>query len=47
MSAAPQVDHADRDLDGDGQAEIIVVDRAMCTADGNCYWNVFRRPRDR
>lgn len=46
MSEAPRVDHADRDLDGDGQVEIIVVDRAKCTEDGNCYWNVFRRSRD-
>ena len=47
MSASPRVDRvdrADRDLDGDGAVETIVVDRAMCTADGNCYWNVFRPP---
>jgi hypothetical protein len=46
MSASPRVDHADRDLDGDGQVELIVVDRASCTEDGNCYWNVFRRSRE-
>lgn len=46
MSAEPRVDHADRDLDGDGQVEIIVVDREKCSPDGNCYWNVFRRSRD-
>ena len=46
MSASPRVDHADRDLDGDGHVEIIVVDRAQCTGDGNCYWNVFRAARD-
>jgi hypothetical protein len=46
MSTSPRVDHADRDLDGDGQVEVIVVDRARCTEDGNCYWNVFRRSRD-
>jgi hypothetical protein len=46
MSEKPRVDHADRDLDGDGQVEIIVVDRAKCSEDGNCYWNVFRRSRD-
>ncbi len=44
MSAAPKTDRADRDLDGDGVAESIVVDRAMCTAEGNCYWNVFLSP---
>ncbi len=41
MSASPKLGHADRDLNGDGVAETIVVDRSMCTADGNCYWNVF------
>jgi hypothetical protein len=46
MSERPRVDHADRDLDGDGTPEIIVVDREKCSSDGNCYWNVFRRPRD-
>lgn len=44
MSAKPHVDRADRDLDGDGTAESIVVDRGMCTSDGNCYWNVFKAP---
>jgi hypothetical protein len=41
MSNSPKLDRADRDLNGDGHAESIVVDRAMCTAEGNCYWNVF------
>jgi hypothetical protein len=44
MGHAPHTDRADRDLDGDGHAEMIVADRAMCTADGNCYWNVFTQP---
>jgi hypothetical protein len=44
MGAPPRAEHADRDLDGDGRAERIVVDRAMCTPDGNCYWNVFTQP---
>lgn len=43
-SAAPRLDHADRDLDGDGRPEAIVVDRSLCTAEGNCYWNVFATP---
>lgn len=43
MSSAPKVDRADRDLDGDGNLESIVVDRSMCSAEGNCYWNVFVR----
>jgi hypothetical protein len=44
MSAAPKLDRADRDLNGDGSAEAIVVDRSLCTAEGNCYWNVFVVP---
>jgi hypothetical protein len=46
MSDNPRIDHADRDLDGDGMPEVVVVDRAKCSEDGNCYWNVFRRSRD-
>jgi hypothetical protein len=45
IGAAPKLDRADRDLDGDGEREAIVVDRALCTAEGNCYWNVFVGPR--
>jgi hypothetical protein len=41
MGSAPKLQRADRDLDNDGRPEAIVVDRAMCTAEGNCYWNVF------
>lgn len=44
MGASPHLDRADRDLDGDGTPESIVVDRAMCTGEGNCYWNVFKAP---
>jgi hypothetical protein len=46
MGHAPKVDRADRDLDGDGTNEAVVVDRSMCTADGNCYWNVFSPGRE-
>jgi hypothetical protein len=45
MGRAPKIDRADRDLDGDGTIEPIVVDRALCTPEGNCYWNVFVPPR--
>lgn len=45
MGSSPRVDHADRDLDDDGAVEIVVVDRAMCSSEGNCYWNVFRGAR--
>jgi hypothetical protein len=46
MGDQPKVDHADRDLDGDGHAETIVVDRAKCTSEGNCFWNVFTAGRE-
>ena len=45
MGKSPRVEHADRDLDGDGVKEAIVVDRALCTSEGNCYWNVFLAPK--
>ncbi len=44
MGARPRIDRADRDLNGDGRPEAIVVDRGMCSGDGNCYWNVFVLP---
>lgn len=43
VSPRPDLKHADRDLDGDGSPEAITADRTMCTAEGNCYWNVFVR----
>jgi len=45
MGPSPKAERADRDLNGDGAIESIVVDRAMCTPEGNCYWNVFVAPR--
>jgi hypothetical protein len=44
MGTSPKIEHWDRDLDGDNVIEAVVVDRAMCTSDGNCYWNVFHSP---
>lgn len=41
VSARPRLDRADKDLDGDGVAEMVTTDRALCTEHGNCYWNVF------
>lgn len=38
---------ADRDLDADGVPEIVVADRTLCGAEGNCYWNLFGGDRDR
>lgn len=46
MGTAPKVERADRDLDNDGRPEAVVVDRSMCTAEGNCYWNVFTPGRE-
>ena len=43
LGPAPRVDYANRDLSGDGRPETVVVDRKLCTAEGNCYWNVFVR----
>jgi hypothetical protein len=31
----------DRDLDGDGTPELVVVDRSQCSEEGNCHWNLF------
>lgn len=42
VTSSPRIDRADRDLDGDGRAELIAVDRANCDSWGNCYWNVFK-----
>lgn len=44
MGSSPKIDRADRDLNGDGIAETITVDRAKCDGQGNCYWNVFVMP---
>jgi hypothetical protein len=44
ISASPRLERADRDLNGDGAVEAVVVDRALCTTEGNCYWNVFVMP---
>lgn len=43
ISKSPRPQRADRDLDGDGRAEVVVADRAMCTGEGNCYWNIYRK----
>lgn len=42
LGAEPSLVHADRDLDGDDRAEVVIADRALCTPEGNCHWNVFR-----
>ena len=43
VGVRPRPDRDDRDLDGDGVPEVVVADRGLCTAEGNCWWNVFRR----
>lgn len=44
LSTSPRIERADKDLNGDGVLDAIVVDRTLCTADGNCFWNVFVVP---
>ena len=40
VSAAPRLERADRDLDGDGRSEIVVTDRARGTDHGNRDWHL-------
>lgn len=44
LGSQPRIVHADKDLNGDGVADAIVADRSLCTAEDNCYWNVFVMP---
>ena len=41
VSSRPRIQRADQDLGGDGRDEVVAADRGLCTAEGNCYWNVF------
>ena len=41
VSESPSLVRADRDLNGSGEDEIVVADRALCNRAGNCHWNVF------
>jgi len=41
VGTRPRPERQDRDLDGDGVPEAVVADRDLCTAEGNCWWNVF------
>jgi len=43
VSAAPRLRRSDRDLDGDGVAELVAADDALCDERGNCHWNIFVR----
>jgi hypothetical protein len=45
IGRTPRLVRADRDLDGDRVAEIVVADRELCTVEGNCHWNLYRRQR--
>ena len=38
----PIIERADRDLDGDGVDEMVVMDRTLCTPEHNCHWNIYR-----
>lgn len=40
LSSDPDLQRADRDLDGDGIDEVVVADRRLCR-EGNCQWNLF------
>jgi hypothetical protein len=40
----PDLQRADRDLDGDGTKELVSADRRLCASNGNCHWNLFTRP---
>ncbi|HUH02504.1 MAG TPA: hypothetical protein VML75_10935 [Kofleriaceae bacterium] len=40
------IEHADRDLNGDGTPELVVVDRGLCSGAGNCHWNIFSGTTD-
>ena len=42
FSANPDIERADRDLDGDRVDEMVVMDRTLCTAQKNCHWNIYR-----
>jgi hypothetical protein len=44
LGSAPRIQRADKDLNGDGVADVIASDRSLCTPEGNCYWNVFVMP---
>lgn len=45
LSDTPELRRADRDLDGDRDPEAVVADDALCTEEGNCYWNLYAPPR--
>lgn len=45
VSDDPDLERADRDLNGDGRDEIVVADRALCTPEDNCHWNLFAAQR--
>ncbi len=42
VGEAPSLDRADRDLNDDGNDEVVVAARGMCTKEGNCHWNLYR-----
>lgn len=43
VGRTPNLVRADRDLDGDDVAEVVVADRELCTVEGNCHWNLYHR----
>lgn len=43
VGEAPSLWRADHDLDGDNVSEVVVADRTLCTREGNCHWNLYRK----
>lgn len=41
LGNAPKLRRANKDLDGDKVEETVVADTKLCSAEGNCYWNIF------
>ena len=39
----PTLSWANRDLDDDQVDEVIVADQTLCTSEGNCHWNVYKK----
>lgn len=47
LGAKPRLRTHERDLNRDGAGELVVSDETMCSAEGNCQWNLFEVGRDR
>lgn len=45
VSGQPTIKRADVDLNGDGLVEPVAADTTLCSAEGNCHWNIFVRDK--